>query len=76
MGTETRERIVGTANMEPWFDHKPPQAWDQLHRRAETASIHFAHRVMEPAADNRPVPRQASCHYYHTDTDPLNFYFY
>jgi hypothetical protein len=47
----------------------PPTTWQEEQRRADVDRLHTARW-------NPPVPRQASCHYYHRDQDPRNIYFY
>lgn len=55
----------------------PPPAWQTAHTRALYHTTHVSgHGALGVLARNRVVPRQASCHYYHRDPDPRNFYFY
>lgn len=44
----------------------PPRDWERQHRCG----------LMALTPPNRPVPRQASCHFYGRDADPRNVYFY
>lgn len=55
---------------------QPPAAWVRQHDEQFTRHGILRFSAMEEA--NRPVPRQASCHYYSPDTerDIRNFYFY
>lgn len=60
---------------DPQFNRiAPPRDWERMWTRAQD----WQHRggLMALTPPNRPVPRQASCHFYGRDADPRNVYFY
>lgn len=73
-----------TGKRTPWMgvvprfrSEAPPADWIRQHDTA------IDHTLLNPQTRsghsltvNRPVPRQASCHFYGIDADPRNVYFY
>lgn len=64
----------GDEHMPKFSPDAPPKDWECQHDSCFTRMGILRFAAMTP--ENRPVPRQANCHYYADDPDPRNFYFY
>jgi hypothetical protein len=54
----------------------PPHTWQLQHDRSLFATALGRQVELPTLLRNRPVPRQADCHYFAVDTSSQNFYFY
>ena len=67
-----------TSRIFTFSSNAPPPSWQTAHTRAlfETTRVD-GRGALGVLTRNRPVPRNASAHYYRTgDNDKRNFYFY